>query len=182
MDQLKNADFLRGFDEYLRMKLDIAVRDREYFTRTGNAALRPLPDFWAAWYGKLLEDFNGRYGRDIIDAFRSLQDRGHIEVLTSAATHGYFPLLARDESVRHQVRQGRHTYRKYFGREARGFWIPSAPIAQATPGRTARRVRGLPRLGVDEVLGQEGIGYFFVDSHLLKGEKPRASTSTASRA
>src|SRR4030067_1131818 len=60
----------------------------------------------------------------ITPAFRSLQDRGYIEVLTSAATHGYFPLLARDESVRQQVRQGRYTYRKYFGREARGFWIP----------------------------------------------------------
>jgi len=170
MDQLKDPDFVRGFDEYLSMKLDIAVRDREYFTRTGNAALRPLPDFWAAWYGKLLEDFNGRYRRDIIDAFRSLQDRGHIEVLTSAATHGYFPLLARDESVRHQVRQGLHTYRKHFGREARGFWIPECAYR---PGYAWKNPLGdseaYPRLGVDEVLGQEGIGYFFVDSHLLKG-------------
>jgi 1,4-alpha-glucan branching enzyme len=170
MDQLKNPDFVRGFDEYLRMKLDIAARDREYFARTGNAALRPLTDFWASWYGKLLADFNDRYRRDIIDAFRSLQDRGHIEVLTSAATHGYFPLLARDESVRHQVRQGRHTYRKYFGREARGFWIPECAYR---PGYAWKNPledsEAYPRLGVDEILGQEGVGYFFVDSHLLKG-------------
>jgi 1,4-alpha-glucan branching enzyme len=170
MEQLKDPGFALGFDEYLRMKIEIAVRDREYFERTGNAALRSLTDFWEAWYRKLLGDFHGRCRGDIIDAFRSLQDRGTIEVLTSAATHGYFPLLSRDESIRQQIRQGRYTYRKYFGREARGFWIPEcayrpgynwkSPVADKAP---------YPRHGVDEILGQEGIGYFFVDAHLLKG-------------
>ncbi|OGD16640.1 MAG: hypothetical protein A2V76_06335 [Candidatus Aminicenantes bacterium RBG_16_63_14] len=170
MDQLKDPGFVQGFDEYLKMKLEIAGRDREYFERTGNTALRPLTDFWEAWYRKLLEDFHGRCHGDIIDAFRSLQDRGHIEVLTSGATHGYFPLLSRDESVRQQVRQGQHTYRKYFGRDARGFWIPECAYR---PGYAWKNplVEGEPysRLGVDEILGQEGIGYFFVDAHLLKG-------------
>ena len=124
MEQLKDPGFLTGFDEYLRMKIEIARRDRDHFDRTGNTALRPLTDFWEDRYRKVLEDFHGRCHGDIIDGFRSLQDRGQIEVLTSGATHGYFPLLSRDESVRQQVRQGRHTYRKHFGREPRGFWIP----------------------------------------------------------
>lgn len=170
MDQLKDPGFARGFDEYLRMKLEIAVRDREYFEQTGNAALSRLTDFWEGWYGKLLSDFHGRCHGDIIDAFRSLQDRGHLEILTSGATHGYFPLLARDESVRQQVRQGRHTYRKYFGRDTRGFWIPECAYR---PGYSWKPPFGdkapYPRLGVDEILGQEGIRYFFVDAHLLKG-------------
>ena len=170
MEQLKDSGFARGFDEYLRMKVEIARRDRAYFERTGNTALRPLTEFWEAWYRKLGADFSDRYQGDIIDAFRSLQDRGHIEVLTSAATHGYFPLLARDESLRQQVRQGQHTYRKYFGRDARGFWIPECAYR---PGYAWKNplVEGPPyaRLGVDEILGQEGIGYFFVDAHLLKG-------------
>jgi len=170
MEQLKDPGFARGFDEYLRMKLEIAGRDRTFFERTGNGALRPLTDFWEAWYRKLLDDFHGRCHGDIIDAFRSLQDRGYIEVLTSAATHGYFPLLSRDESVRQQVQQGRYTYRKYFGREARGFWIPECAYR---PGYNWKNPLGdgepYPRLGVDEILGQEGVGYFFVDAHLLKG-------------
>jgi 1,4-alpha-glucan branching enzyme len=170
MDQLKDPNFVRGFDEYLRMKVEIARRDRAYFVRTGNSALLPLTDFWEAWYGKLLADFSDRYRGDIIDGFRALQDRGHVEVMTSAATHGYFPLLARDESIRHQVRQGRHTYRKYFGRDARGFWIPECAYR---PGYSWKQPFGdadpYARLGVDEILGQEGVGYFFVDSHLLKG-------------
>lgn len=170
MEQLKDPDFARGFDEYLKMKIAIAGRDRDYFDRTGNAALRPLTDFWEAWYRKLLDDFHGRFRGDIIDAYRSLQDRGQIEVLTSAATHGYLPLLSRDETVRQQVRQGRHTYRKHFGREPRGFWIPECAYR---PGYAWKNPLGegepYDRLGVDEILGQEGLGFFFVDSHLLKG-------------
>ena len=92
--------FVEGFDEYLRMKIEIARRDREHFERTGNAVLRPLTDFWEGWYAKVRGDFHDRYRGDIVDGFRSLQDRGHIEVLTSGATHGYFALLSRDESVR----------------------------------------------------------------------------------
>jgi 1,4-alpha-glucan branching enzyme len=170
MEQLKDPGFAQGFDEYLRMKIEIAVRDREYFERIGNAVLRHLTDFWEAWYRKLLEDFHGCCREDIIDAFRRLQDSGHIEVLTSGATHGYFPLLSRDESVRQQVRQGQYTYRKYFGRNARGFWIPECAYRPAYAWKNPMGDgEPYPRLGVDEILGQEGIGYFFVDSHLLKG-------------
>ncbi len=169
MAQLKDPDFVRGFEDYLRMKIEIADRDGASFRRTGHH-LAPLAEYWGKWYRSMLAEFRDRHQGDILEGFRSLQDRGQIEVLTSAATHGYFALLGRDSSVRHQVQQGRHVYRRYFGREARGFWIPECayrpgyewkpPFGDAKPYR---------RLGVDEILGQEGLGYFFVDSHLLKG-------------
>jgi 1,4-alpha-glucan branching enzyme len=170
MEQLKDAAFSRGFEDYLEMKLEAAALDRAYFERTGNGTLLPLTRFWENWYARLRHDFPNRFGGDIIGAFRSLQDRGAIEVLTSGATHGYFPLLSRDESVRQQVRQGRFTYRKHFGREPRGFWIPECAYR---PGYAWKDPLGAgepyDRLGVDEILAEEGLGYFFVDSHLLKG-------------
>ena len=169
MAQLKDPDFVRGFENYLRMKLEIADRDGDAFRKTGHPLL-PLAAYWGDWYRELLASFHDRHHGDILDGFRSLQDRGQIEVLTSAATHGYFPLLARDSSIRHQVQQGRHVYRRYFGREARGFWIPECAYRPGYPWKAPfSEAKPYPRPGVDEILSQEGVGYFFVDSHLLKG-------------
>jgi 1,4-alpha-glucan branching enzyme len=169
MAQLKDPEFARGFDRYLRMKMDVADSDGTSFRQTGHP-LVSLTAYWGDWYRKLLHDFSGRYHGDIIEGFRSLQDRGQIEVLTSAATHGYFPLLKKDASIRHQIQQGRHVYRRYFGREARGFWIPECAYRPAYSWKPPfGDGEASPRLGVDEILAQEGIGYFFVDSHLLKG-------------
>ncbi len=169
MAQLKDPDFTAGFSGYLEMKLGIAAEDRKAFARTGNPLL-PLAAFWEDRYRRTFEDFQGRFRGDILGAFRSLQDRGRLEVLTSAATHGYFPLLGDDESIRHQIRQGRHCYRRYFGREARGFWIPECayrPGYSWTPPVGDGGPRD--RLGIDELLAAEGLGYFFADAHLLKG-------------
>jgi 1,4-alpha-glucan branching enzyme len=174
MEQLKDPGFVAGFENYLGMKIEAAGRDRIYFEKTGNGVLRPLTGYWDAWYRRLLEDFRDRFGRDILAGFRSLQDRGLIEVLTSAATHGYLPLLSRDESVRQQVRQGVLTYRKHFGREPRGFWVPECAYR---PGYAWKNPLddgpAYARLGIDEILRQEDLGYFFVDAHLLKGGEAR---------
>jgi len=168
--QLKDPRFKSGFKDYLAMKIEVAVKDRAYFERTGDAGLVALTVFWQEWYEKLAEEFRGTYHEDIVDGFRAMQDAGQIEVLTSAATHGYFPLLARDESIRLQVRQGRLAYRKNFGRDPKGFWLPECAYRPAYSWKPPFGDQpSYPRRGVDEILGSEGLGYFFVDGHLLKG-------------
>ncbi|MFZ2055571.1 MAG: 1,4-alpha-glucan branching protein domain-containing protein [Candidatus Aminicenantales bacterium] len=170
MEQLKSPSFATGFKEYLRMKVEIARKDRAYFEKAGTEPLLALTEYWENWYAGLLELFSGRYHEDIIEAFRRLQDNDQIEVLTSAATHGYFPLLSEDDSIRWQVRQGRYCYEKYFGRKPTGFWLPECAYR---PGYAWKSPLGgpeaVPRSGVDEILGEEGLGCFFVDTHLLSG-------------
>jgi 1,4-alpha-glucan branching enzyme len=170
MEQLKNPSFASGFKEYLRMKIDIARKDRPYFEKTGNMLLLNLTSFWETWYEKLLQDFTETYHEDIISAYRRLQDEGKIEIMTSAATHSYFPLLSEDDSIRFQIRQGRMVYQQYFDRPPRGFWLPECAYR---PGylwtAPLRNKEPVQRLGVDEILGQEGLGCFFVDTHLLRG-------------
>lgn len=169
-DQLKNENFIFGFSDYLKMKIEIAQRDRLYFEKTGNSELLSLTRFWEKWYQKLYTDFLEKHGRDIIHSYRILQEEGQVEILTSAATHSYCPLLAEDESIKNQVRQGKHVYRTFFGREAKGFWLPECAYR---PGYSWKPPLGkkqpYERQGVDEILGREGIGYFFIDTHLLKG-------------
>src|SRR4030065_360661 len=45
-------------------------------------------------------------GPDLLAAFRAPEAPGRIEIISSAATHGYLPLLARDESIRLQLAVG----------------------------------------------------------------------------
>ncbi len=174
MEQLKSPSFAVGFKEYLKMKVEIARRDRGYFEKAGPKPLLPLTEYWESWYAGLLEMFSGRCQEDIIGAFRKLQDSDQIEVLTSAATHGYFPLLSEDDSIRWQVRQGRYCYEKYFGRKPTGFWLPECAYR---PGYAWKSPLGgrdaVSRNGVDEILGEEGLGCFFVDTHLLSGGEAR---------
>ncbi|MBN2408456.1 MAG: DUF1957 domain-containing protein [Candidatus Aminicenantes bacterium] len=169
MEQLKSPVFAAGFKKYLQMKIDIARSDRVYFEKTGAKTLRALTEYWEDWYAGLLELFSERCREDIIDAFRGLQDGDQIEILTSAATHGYFPLLSEDDSIRWQVRQGRYCYERYFGRKPMGFWLPECAYRPGYNWTSPLGGESVPRLGVDEILGEEELGCFFVNSHLLSG-------------
>lgn len=170
MEQLKNPAFAGGFKRYLKARIECARNDRDDFARTGARALQPLSVRWEKWYESLLHLFEEVCRDDILAAFRLLQDDGHIEVLTSAATHGYLPLLSEDDSIRCQVRQGRRVYEMHFGCGPRSFWLPECAYRPGYSWRAPLGDRGpVDRAGLDEILKQEGLGCFFVDTHLLRG-------------
>jgi len=75
--------------------------------------------------------------------------------------------------VQAQIKLGVATYKKHFGCQPQGIWLPECayrPAYNWTPP-----VEGFggsrPRKGVEEFLSENGIQYFIVDSHLLKGGK-----------
>src|SRR5690242_7239806 len=47
--------------------------------------------------------WNDRYKRNLINAFRELQEEGVLEIITCGATHGFLPLIATEEARRAQV-------------------------------------------------------------------------------
>jgi len=102
--------------------------------------------------------FVERYHRDLIQAFRRLQELGKVEIITTAATHGYLPLLATEESaVRAQVRIGIEYCRELFGRRPRGFWLPECAFYP----------------GIDRILTEEGIKYTILETLGITRAKPR---------
>jgi len=101
--------------------------------------------------------FVNKYDKDLVAAFKRLQDKGSIEIVASCATHGFLPnLRVNPTSVRAQIGIGCDFYRKIFGVDPRGFWLPECGYYP----------------GVDEVLQKEGIRYFFVDTHGLLNADP----------
>ena len=170
MEQLGSPEFGEDFKRYLESRVECARRDRADFGKRGEVTLGALSTFWERWYEDLIGFFEDGCRGDVLSAVRSLQDDGQLEVLTSAATHGYLPLLSEDDSVRWQVRQGVLTYEKYFGRRPPGFWLPECGYRPGYPWRSPFGT-GEPvgRAGVDEILGEEEAGCFFVDGRLLRG-------------
>jgi 1,4-alpha-glucan branching enzyme len=111
--------------------------------------------------------------RDLIGAFRALEAAGRIEIIGSAATHGYLPLLARDESIRLQLAVGVSEHRRIFGRSPTGCWLPECayrPRGPWEPWPSAPRT-GIRR-GIEEHLADAGFQFFFVDAHLAAAGRP----------
>jgi 1,4-alpha-glucan branching enzyme len=164
--------FRREFKDYLDQKILAAQDDQATFVRLGDEHFTNLARMWEEHYRALRRAFSEDFGEDLLGACRRLMDGGVLEVITSAATHGYLPLLGRDTAVQAQVRQGVAAYRRHFGRDPKGFWLPEC--AYRPRYRWAPPLGGLGgepvlRKGVEEFLSENGLRYFFIDSHLLKG-------------
>jgi 1,4-alpha-glucan branching enzyme len=172
-EQLADETFRGEFVDYLEQKIGAAAANQKQFTYEGNMHMLGLAHYWQDFYTRILSLFRDSYQSDIVGAFRRLQDGGHIEILTSAATHGYLPLLLTDESVQAQIKQGVQTYVKHYGRRPSGFWLPECAYrpryAWNPPSEKFRAPKPTLRKGVEEFLAENGLEYFFVDAHLLKG-------------
>ncbi len=98
------------------------------------------------------------YDRNLISAFKMVQDAGKLEIITCGATHGFFPLMDLNiNSVRAQVRTAVEQYRRVFDRQPRGIWLPECAYQ---PGH-------------DQILKENGIRFFFVDTHGILHGTPR---------
>ncbi|HUT34720.1 MAG TPA: 1,4-alpha-glucan branching protein domain-containing protein [Planctomycetota bacterium] len=175
-EMLADAGFKEEFVGYCDQRVEFAEQNEKEFHDTGRPHLEYLARTWRAHFEGVRREFEDVYGRDLIGAFRRLQDDGHIELITCCATHGYLPLLGRDECVQAQVRTAVATHRRHFGREPRGIWLPECAYrpryAWRSPLDKEGKTPAIERLGVEEVLHDAGIRFFFADAHLLKGGKP----------
>jgi len=103
------------------------------------------------------DDYDNTHGRDLIGAFGRLQDAGAVELITCGATHGFLPLLrSQPSAVRAQVGVAADAYERAFGRRPAGLWLPECGYFP----------------GIEEVLAEEGIRYFFVEAHGLLNATP----------
>jgi len=173
-EQLEDPSFKSGFEEYCEEKIQSAIRDKKRFESEGPLWMEGLAAMWQRIYTRDLTQFKHQWGRSIIDAFKHFQDDGAIEIITSAATHGYLPLLATDESVQAQVKVGVESYKRRFGRQPRGLWLPECAYRPAYDWKAPAGENEVPwpRKALDEFLLENGVEYFFVDSHLIRGGEP----------
>jgi len=171
-EQLANPAFPEELAAFLNQRLEACAENRRHFGDTHQDSLVALCDYWQRFYEATRAQFD-RIGGNPLGAFRHLADREAIELITCAATHGYLPLLSRDESLDLQVAVAAETHTRHFGRAPRGIWLPECayrPRYEWTPpvGPQSGKLR-YRRRGVEEFLAAHGLEYFFTDMHLVQG-------------
>ena len=141
---------------YLERTIELAAREVER-TR-GQGQLHEIATFYCTRLTGLRQAYEERWNRDLVSAFRDLQERGVLEIITCAATHGFLPLMENfPEAVRAQIMVARDHYRETFGRDPRGIWLPECAYVSS----------------LDKVLQDANLRWFILDSHGLMFGNPR---------
>jgi 1,4-alpha-glucan branching enzyme len=166
-EQLADTLVREHFVLYLEEKIAAAESDIPRFREQDTRQLEYLATFYRDWYRHNLETFRDRFNSDIIAAFRDLQDRGYVEIVTSAATHGYLPLLGRDSAIYGQIRSGIDSYKRHYGRAPRAIWLPECAYRPAYID-----AQGQLRPAIEQFLSAQSIGCFFSETHTIEGGRP----------
>jgi 1,4-alpha-glucan branching enzyme len=157
MEQLADGYMKDRFCSYMEDKISRARTDIQRFQ--ADPTRLAIAHYWLEVFEANYRAYTADFYRDILGTLKWLQDEGVVEVLTSAATHGFLPLMERDSAIFAQVRVGIETYKQYFGRPPRGFWLPECAYRPAEWSPKEQRMRQ----GIDKWLAREGIEYFFVE-------------------
>jgi 1,4-alpha-glucan branching enzyme len=152
---LRDPLLQRRYQRYLDEMIELA--EKELYRTSWEPRLRPLAEFYLERFLATRETYRG-WGGDVVHAFRHHQDEGRIEIITSAATHALLPLLANHPpSVRAQIHTAREDYRRCFGRDPEGIWLPECAYYE----------------GLEEVLKEAGLRWFITETHGLLNARPR---------
>jgi 1,4-alpha-glucan branching enzyme len=166
--QLAHPSFRKEVDDYFAHRLETIADADESLRKTGDDDLLPLVPWWRdhlLGLQRLWRELDG----NLLAAFRHHAEDGRIELISSAATHGFLPLLGRDESIRLQLLAGRAEHLRHFGELPLGCWVPECayrPAGAWNPWPGARE--STYRIGVEDHLRYSGFRWFTVDAHLAE--------------
>ena len=145
-------------DRYLRhiWKL-IELSEKENTRLQFQSAFVPVAQMYENHFKMARYIFEEKYDRNLLNAFKKFQDMGKLEIITCGATHGYLPLMLSPQAKRAQIRVAVQDYTARFGQPPRGIWLPECAY----------------EIGDDQLLRDEKIRYFFMETHGLLFAEPR---------
>ncbi|MCP4547741.1 MAG: DUF1957 domain-containing protein [bacterium] len=136
----------------------LRLSEAEVIRLKGDDGRRRLAIYYRDLIQEMVDRYRGAYGRDIVSRYADLQDSGHLEIITCCATHGFLPLMnGHEPAMRAQIKVAREHYKGRFGRDPRGIWLAECGY----------------QAGIEKLLAEQEIEYFFVDTHGLAYAEPR---------
>jgi 1,4-alpha-glucan branching enzyme len=142
--------------KHLDMLVELAERECERTQHWHDVNF--LAQMYRTLFQEARQTFVERCGMRLARAFKEFADAGHLELITCVGTHGFLPLLNSEPStVRAQVQTAASEHERIFGRKPAGMWVPECAFYP----------------GLDNVLAEAGVRYFFVDSHGIEHADPK---------
>ena len=140
----------------------IALTEKEILRTHWEKPFNELAQFYRDRLGGMRDAYEA-CRRDLVGAFRQFQESGHLEIITSAATHALLPLLAdHPPSLRAQVLVACDHYRSCFGCDPRGIWLPECAYVES----------------LENVLQEANLRWFVTDTHGILHARPRPRYAT----
>ncbi len=144
------------YARYLSKLQALAAEEEERTAR--DPVFAPLARLYRERLDFTADLFQEKYGGRLVEGFKELQQSGHVELLTSAATHGYLPLLGIQKEVLYaQIAAGIENFERIFGTIPRGIWLPECGYIPEIEG----------------ILNELGLCYFVTATHGVLYAEPR---------
>ncbi len=150
---------LRGrCQRHLERLVILADKQVERTANDPQSAWSPLARFYQVLSMENLATWKALGDGGVVDAFIELEQRGHIELITTCATHAFLPIWKRHPEVtRRQVMVGARAFERRIGHSPAGMWLPECGYYP----------------GLEKFLEEWGIKYFFLESHGLLNSRPK---------
>ena len=152
--EMFNDDLLRHrYKRYIERLVELS--EKEVYRTKGDMHFEPVAKMYHERFQRVIYLFEDIYKRDLLSAFKALQDTGKVEIITSAATHAFLPNLSiYPQAVKAQIKVGAECYQKNFGNYPKGMWLPECGFAT----------------GFDRYLEEADISFFFLETHgIIRG-------------
>ena len=185
LEQLAHPDFRVELPQYLQRKISSAAEDAAFFEQAGEHHLLYLARHWERTFREALSELEAMNG-NLLEGFRAAEQSGSINLMTSAATHGYLPLLGTEGSLSGQFQTAVRAHKRHFGTAPKGVWLPECGYRPAGTWQPAVQPSGasqpasVERPGIESALEASSLRFTVVDSHLVNDAELISSAARGS--
>ena len=109
-----------------------------------------LAEMYHKIYTQALDEYENIYERDLLSSLKEFQDKGNLELITTAATHAFLPHYQEfPQNMNAQIETAIDFHKSVFGTSPKGFWLPECGYYP----------------GMEKYLEPYGIQYFISSAH-----------------
>ncbi len=149
-NMLSDALLQNRYEKHINKLVDLA--EKEVFRTHFVSEYNKIAKFYRERMIETRDKFVNLYHKNLLSGFKHYQDLGKLEIITCGATHGFLPLMdIYPNAVRAQVLTAVTDYERHFGKKPVGMWNGECGYYP----------------GLENILDEGGIRYFYVDTHGL---------------